>query len=60
MTDVTMDLLIGAEDRELELGRDAAQDLFQPPDPDRLAAVLQDMADTRRQVAAEAAALRLG
>ncbi|GAA3878400.1 hypothetical protein [Tessaracoccus defluvii] len=60
MTDVTVDLLIHAEDRELALDGDAAQDLFEPPDPARLAAELQDMADKRSQVAAEAAALRLG
>jgi hypothetical protein len=60
MTDVTVDLLIPAEDRELLLDGDSAQNLFEPPDPDRLSAELQEMADKRSQVAAEAAALRLG
>lgn len=60
MTDITLENLIGPEDRRLTLEEHATRDLFEPADPEGLSAELQRMADNRMQVAADAAALRLG
>jgi hypothetical protein len=60
MTDITLENLVGAEDRQLDFQDRRTRDLFEPADPKRLAADLQKMAENRMQVAADAAALRLG
>lgn len=60
MTDITLENIVGPEDRRLEFEDRGARDLFEPADPERLSADLQKMAENRMQVAADAAALRLG